>query len=285
MHILHSLSDLQSRCAHWRAESVITIGFVPTMGALHEGHMSLVHRAQRENTRCIVSIYVNPTQFNNPTDLASYPQKTEEDVRMLQAAGCDAVYFPQAAELYPQGMQAKQYDLGRLEELMEGGARPGHYQGVATVVESLLTHVQPTKAYFGLKDYQQVAVIRRMCTLLQLPVTIVACPTARAMSGLALSSRNALLSEAHGLAAPRIYQSLQWAALNRDGFPLSKLREAMLEKIQGTDGLLRVEYIAFGDPATLEPLDETCALPMNTPVQAFVVTQAGAARLIDNEAI
>ena len=285
MHLLHSLADLQSQYAHWRAESVVTIGFVPTMGALHEGHMSLVKRAQRENSHCIVSIYVNPTQFNNPTDLASYPQTTEEDVRLLEAAGCDAVYFPQAAELYPQGMQSKHYDLGRLEELMEGAARPGHYQGVATVVESLLAHVQPTKAYFGLKDYQQVAVIRRLCALLQLPVTLMACPTARAVDGLALSSRNALLSEAHRFVAPRIYQSLLWAASNRDRLPLSQVREAMLEKIQGTDGLLRVEYIAFGDPASLEPLDETCALPLGTPVQAFVVTQAGAARLIDNEAI
>ncbi len=188
-------------------EKVLT-GFVPTMGALHEGHVSLVERCRRECRRVVVSVFVNPTQFNDPADLRSYPRNLEADLKLLEAAGADFVYAPSVEDVYPEP-DTRQFDLGQTDKVMEGAHRPGHFNGVAQVVSRLFAIVQPDKAYFGEKDFQQIAVIRAMVRQLQIPVQIVPCPIVRGADGLALSSRNALLTAEHRAAAPQIYAAAE----------------------------------------------------------------------------
>ena len=195
-------------------EKVLT-GFVPTMGALHEGHVSLVERCRRECRRVVVSVFVNPTQFNDPADLRSYPRNLEADLKLLEAAGADFVYAPSVEDVYPEP-DTRQFDFGQTDKVMEGAHRPGHFNGVAQVVSRLFAIVQPDKAYFGEKDFQQIAVIRAMVRQLQIPVQIVPCPIVRGADGLALSSRNALLTAEHRAAAPQIYAALKAGGPDRE---------------------------------------------------------------------
>lgn len=184
-----------------------SIGFVPTMGALHAGHISLIERSKQENDITASSIFVNPTQFNNPEDLKKYPRTLEKDCEMLEAAGCDMVFAPSAEEMYPT-LPAMKFDFGSLETVMEGQFRPGHFNGVGIVVSKLFHIVKPNKAYFGLKDLQQVAVIRRMVNDLSFDLEIIPCPTLRENDGLAMSSRNVRLTPDGRKIAPQVYQSL-----------------------------------------------------------------------------
>ena len=184
------------------------IGFAPTMGALHLGHISLYEAAKKENDEVISSIFVNPTQFNNADDFEKYPQTLEDDLKLLENAGVDAVYVPKAIDIYPEGLKSKHYDFDGLDQEMEGKFRPGHFDGVGTVVEELLRQVQPHNAYFGEKDYQQLAIIKKMVKKTNLPVKIHGVPTLREQSGLALSSRNLRLDEKQRKEAVIIYETL-----------------------------------------------------------------------------
>ena len=186
------------------------IGFVPTMGALHAGHRSLVERARRENGTVVVSVFVNPTQFNDKNDLKHYPRTPEADARLLEEAGADFVLMPSVEEIYPQP-DSRQFDFGLIDKVMEGATRPGHFNGVAQVVSRLFDIVRPARAYFGEKDFQQIAVIKSMVAQLALPIEIVECAIIRGEDGLALSSRNTLLDAAHRAAAPHIYATLHAA--------------------------------------------------------------------------
>ena len=208
MKIVKTVGELHAALAAHKGE---TSGFVPTMGALHEGHLALVARARKECAVCVVSVFVNPTQFNDKNDLRNYPRTPEADAALLESAGVDIVFMPGVEDIYPEP-DTRQFDFGQIDKVMEGATRPGHFNGVAQVVSRLFDLVKPDRAYFGEKDFQQIAVIKAMVAQLGLTVAIVECPIVRGEDGLALSSRNALLDAEHRAAAPHIYASLKAAA-------------------------------------------------------------------------
>ncbi|GIT89789.1 pantothenate synthetase [Jannaschia pagri] len=209
MRICRTVAEMRAACAELRAEG--TLGLVPTMGALHAGHMALVGAAVAGCNRAVASVFVNPTQFENPDDLAKYPADTERDLEMLRAAGVAAVFLPEAAEIYPEGAETI-VETTRLANMLHGEVRPGHFRGVATVVTKLFSVVRPDRAYFGKKDYQQLHVVRQLAQDLLLGVEVVAVETVRDADGLALSSRNVRLTEAQRAAAPVLQATLQEAA-------------------------------------------------------------------------
>jgi pantoate--beta-alanine ligase len=255
----------------WRREGQ-SIGLVPTMGALHAGHMSLVERAGKENSRVVVSIFVNPLQFGPNEDLDRYPTSLERDLALLQQAGVGAVYQPSAAVMYPPGATTRVKVFG-IADALEGAARPGHFEGVATVVAKLFAAAEPDRAYFGQKDAQQVAVVKRLAQDLDTAVKIVACRTIRDADGLALSSRNAYLGPQERQSASCLSFALDRAAREyktgqRD---LKELRRGILEVLQA-EPLARVEYLELVDPDTFTP-------PGTLAVMAVWI---GKTRLIDN---
>ena len=252
------------------------IGFVPTMGALHEGHASLVRRCRAENDQVVVSIFVNPTQFNDPTDLKNYPRTLDADLAFLEKVGADWVYTPTVDDIYPEP-DTRQFDFGGLDQVMEGACRPGHFNGVGQVVSRLLTIVKPDVAYFGEKDFQQLAIIRYMVRQLQLPVRIEGCPIVREADGLALSSRNRLLTPEHRAAAPLIYQALKEGVAQAGKRPVEEVRHLIEQKIASSP-LLEVEYVNIVDNATLREITEWTSAPL----RVCVAVRAGAIRLIDN---
>jgi pantoate--beta-alanine ligase len=256
----------------------LKIGFVPTMGALHEGHLSLIRKALRENDCVVCSIFVNPTQFNDPKDLQKYPRMPEQDFNMLESAGCQYVFYPSVEEMYPQGARSKHYDLGRMEEVMEGAFRAGHFQGVATVVDQLFSLVQPDNSYFGEKDYQQLAIIRKMVALTGHSTSIIGCPTLRENDGLAMSSRNLLLTEAERKAAPLIYQGLTKAQHFIPHHSVAAVKDLITRFIEQSP-LLNVQYLEFVDTHTLEPVSEW---PAGADVQGCIAVLTSGPRLIDN---
>ena len=253
-----------------------TIGFVPTMGALHYGHISLVSSAMSQCDITIVSIFVNPTQFNNSDDLLKYPRTLEADVELLSTINCDAVFAPSVEEMYPKNRDSIQLDLGNLVNLMEGKFRPGHFDGVVDVVSRLFEIVKPTKAFFGLKDFQQVSVISFMTKKLNLPIEIIACPTLREDSGLAMSSRNMRLSELGKKDALHIYRSLSLAKELAPNFLPTEVKEKVINYFN--EGKLELEYLEIVNPTTLESLN-TEWVGGST---ACIVAYCGDVRLIDN---
>lgn len=256
-----------------------SVGFVPTMGALHAGHLSLVHRCVAENDVAVVSVFVNPTQFNNPQDLATYPRTEEEDARLLAEAGVTAVFMPSVEAIYPDGTERDhEFDLGSAAEVMEGKYRPGHFQGVAQVVSRLFRLVRPDRAYFGEKDFQQIAVIRNMVRSENIPVQIVACPIKRADDGLALSSRNALLTPEQRAAAPLIHRTLSESKAYALNHSLSQTREYVVNRLNDTPGF-RVEYYEIIDAETMEPVDDWAEARWTV---GCITVYCGAVRLIDN---
>jgi len=267
---------MQEQAIAWR-QAGDAIGFVPTMGALHAGHDSLVARARRENQRVIVSIFVNPAQFGPNEDFEAYPRPFEVDYARLDALGADAIFHPPVEQIYPPAFKTH-VDPGPLAEVLEGKSRPGHFAGVLTVVLKLFNLTQPKRAYFGQKDFQQVVLVRQLVRDLGLPIRIVACPTVREPDGLALSSRNAYLDPAQRAAAPAISRALDAAALSfgkGQAHPaeLESTARSALEKIPGST----IEYVAVVDPTTLR-----------TPARAIagsvlaVAVKLGSTRLIDN---
>lgn len=257
------------------------IGFVPTMGALHDGHISLVKEAKRSNSFVIVSIFVNPTQFNNPEDLKNYPKTPESDLAMLEAAGVDLLFLPEVTEIYTHGLsEGKSVDLGDLERVMEGAHRPGHFKGVVQVVARLFDIVQPDQAYFGEKDFQQLAVIRKMTHDLKYKIKIIGCETKREENGLAMSSRNLRLTAEERETAATIYKTLQFVKANwRTKGETAVLKEA-IEMINSKPPL-KVEYLEIADATTLQPIQD------NTKENArvFAAVFCGKVRLIDNISI
>jgi len=253
------------------------VGFVPSMGALHQGHMSLVKQARRENDLVICSIFVNPIQFNNPDDLAKYPRTPEADMAMLRDAGCDAVFAPSAREMYPEP-DTTIYDFGMLDKVMEGRYRPGHFNGVAIVVRRLLEITLPDVAYFGEKDFQQLAIIRKMVEMLSLPVRVISCPIVREPDGLALSSRNQRLLPEERAVAPLLYAALQKGADHYTNFTPVKLQQMIVADIEKSP-LFRVEYVEIVDMDTLMPISSwTDSEHLIICLAAFL----GHVRLIDN---
>ncbi len=254
-----------------------TWGFVPTMGYLHEGHLSLVRRARAENDHVAVSIFVNPTQFGPHEDYNRYPRDLERDLRLLEPLGVDLVFAPSVEEMYPPGFQTWVI-VEEVSRPLEGAARPGHFRGVATVVTKLFNIVQPDRAYFGQKDAQQAVVIRRMVQDLNIPVEIVVCPTVREPDGLAMSSRNTYLNPEERRAATVLFRALQAAKARyeqgeRDA---ERLREAMREVIQA-EPLARLDYVSVADPETLQELDR-----VEDRALLSLAVYIGKTRLIDN---
>ncbi|WP_448519733.1 pantoate--beta-alanine ligase [Rhodoflexus sp.] len=235
----------------WRnANRHLSVGFVPTMGALHRGHISLIEQAKAENPLVICSIFVNPTQFNNANDLKHYPRTLEQDIAMLTAAGCDAVFLPDEAEMYPTRPQM-QLNFGNLEQVMEGAHRPGHFNGVGLVVSKLFHMVQPDRAYFGQKDLQQFLIIKRLVNDLSFPVQLVCCPVIREEDGLAMSSRNMRLSTEARQYAPTLFRALVAAKerILQEESPDEVCAE-IVQKLNET-GVFSVEYLTLADTESL----------------------------------
>ena len=253
------------------------IGFAPTMGALHQGHLSLYKAAKKENDEVISSIFVNPTQFNNPDDFQKYPKTLEKDIELLEKAGVDAVYVPNVEEMYPDGLNSKKYDFDGLENEMEGKYRPGHFDGVGTIVEELFRQVQPHNAYFGEKDYQQLAIIKKMVEKSKLPVKIHGVPTLREEDGLAMSSRNVRLTETQRKEATIIYETLVKAKEWFNVISLEEIKQKVTDIFRNSN--FELEYFVIADEKTLK---ETDFFYKDKNYRAFIVAYAGDVRLIDN---
>ena len=253
------------------------IGFAPTMGALHQGHLSLYKAAKKENDEVISSIFVNPTQFNNPDDFQKYPKTLEKDIELLEKAGVDAVYIPNVEEMYPDGLNSKKYDFDGLENEMEGKYRPGHFDGVGTIVEELFRQVQPHNAYFGEKDYQQLAIIKKMVEKTKLPVKIHGVPTLREEDGLAMSSRNVRLTETQRKEATIIYETLtkvkEWFKV----ISLDEIKQRVTDIFRNSN--FELEYFVIADEETLK---EANTIDEDKEYRAFIVAYADTVRLIDN---
>ncbi|HJB85668.1 MAG TPA: pantoate--beta-alanine ligase [Candidatus Alistipes merdigallinarum] len=257
-----------------------TCGFVPTMGALHEGHLSLVDRCRKECDTVVVSVFVNPTQFNDPNDLKNYPRTAEADIALLEKAGADFAFMPSVEEIYPE-KDTRVFDFGLLDKVMEGPSRPGHFNGVAQVVSRLFDIVGCDIAYFGEKDFQQIAIIREMVRQLNYPIQIVPCPIVRNPDGLALSSRNLLLTPEHRKAAPLIYQTLSEEVNLHRAFPVEETKRRVIERINANP-LLHVEYFSIVNADTLQDINDWSEAEN---VRGCIVVHAGAVRLIDNIAM
>lgn len=266
--------------AEWSAEARARgqqVGFVPTMGALHEGHLDLVHRARKVCDVIVCSIFVNPLQFNNPEDLERYPRRLEEDRKLLESAGCHALFAPVKEALF-EGFVPFTYDLQGLDAHWEGPSRPGHFQGVVNVVERLFYHVRPDAAFFGEKDRQQLAIIQAVGENYRWPERIIACPTVRAADGLALSSRNLRLSDAERSRAVRINQALKAAEDKAFEVSVEATRDAALA-VLAAEPLITLDYFGIAHPDTLEPLSDWSGLDRAV---ALIAAQVGPVRLIDN---
>ena len=278
MILLKTATDLSHFLSTPKARNLQT-GFVPTMGALHEGHLSLVEHSKRNNNITVASIFVNPTQFNDPKDFTHYPVTLEKDIYLLEKAGCDLLFLPSVQVIYPSGMQlTRPYDLGYLETLLEGKYRPGHFQGVCQVVHRLLELVQPTNLYLGQKDYQQCMVIRQLIHITALPVELQIVPTRRELSGLAMSSRNLRLSEKEKEEAAVIYQQLlKIQAGLRPGKLDNLVTEATAALLAA--GFDKIDYVSIADAASLRPVT---AWDGQSKLVAQVAAFIGGVRLIDN---
>ncbi len=274
MKILETVSQLK---AELEAYKTSTIGFVPTMGALHSGHASLVDRARKECQIVVASVFVNPTQFNDKGDLTTYPRTPEADAALLEERGVDYIFMPSVDEVYPTSDE-RVFDFGSIDKVMEGASRPGHFNGVAQVVSRLFDIVEPNKAYFGEKDFQQIAIIRAMVDQLGYGVEIIDCPIIRDADGLALSSRNTLLSPEHRAAAPEIHKALCGGVeLSKSATP-AEVITSVVETIN-SNPLLDVVYFKIVDSLSLQDVEKWSDAQA---VQGCVTVQAGAVRLIDN---
>jgi pantoate--beta-alanine ligase len=281
MKILETPPAMQAHVEQWRAAGE-TIGFVPTMGALHAGHLSLVQKARAENSKVVVSIFVNPTQFRPGEDLQKYPRPFERDCELLRDENCDAVFAPDEGAMYA-GSTPVFVEVEGVSARWEGAARPGHFRGVTTIVAKLLNCVRAHRAYFGEKDFQQLKIIEAMARALFFETQIVPCPTVREADGLALSSRNVYLSKSQRAAAPAIYRALRAAqVLAKNGERDSGKIESAMQEVLATEPILQPEYSAIVDSETLEPLQQIIE---KKPARALIAARAGSTRLIDNATI
>lgn len=278
MEIFHEIAPLKAFLRQIRSEGK-ACGLVPTMGALHGGHISLLNRSKNENSVTVCSIYVNPTQFNNPADLRNYPRNHEKDYELLQKVGCDVVFSPSDAEMYPDKPVIK-FEFGPLDDVMEGYYRPGHFSGVALVVAKLLNIVQPDRAYFGQKDWQQATIISRLVEELQIPSEIRTAPTIREPDGLAMSSRNMRLQPSQRPLATIFYEVLTYAknAILKEGMPFSHVLQRAREMFD-RDSQLRLEYLEMVDSKNLNAI--TNVSEAERPILC-IAGYVGEVRLIDN---
>lgn len=276
MKVFNFIVDIQ-RFVEEKHNLGLKIGFVPTMGALHDGHLSLINRAKKENDIVVCSVFVNPIQFNNPADLEKYPRTPERDIEKLQNAGCDAVLMPSVDEMYPEKVE-EHYDFGDLERVMEGACRPGHFNGVAIVVRRLFEIVNPDKAYFGEKDFQQLAIIKKMVSDLNMGLEIVPCSIVRENDGLAMSSRNVRLNVEERAIAPQIFATLKDAISKKDSMCPAEMKKYAIAKYSEIKEF-DVEYVQITDEINLKSIDNWNECEH---ARIFVALQLGPVRLIDN---
>lgn len=274
--VFEHIDTLQKHLSSVSAEGG-SIGFVPTMGALHKGHLSLIRESGKENDVTVCSIFVNPTQFNDSNDLRNYPRDFVADLNMLKKENCDVVFHPSVEEMYPEPLNEK-FNFGLLENVMEGEHRPGHFDGVATVVKRLFEIVKPNKAYFGLKDYQQLVIIHQMTKDYNLPIEIVPCEIVREKNGLAMSSRNQLLSDADKTKARLLYQTLKYVKVKSGFETITEIQQYVENQFLKTRNI-KLEYFEIVDMYSLKPL-KTWAESAN--VVACIAAYVGKVRLIDN---
>lgn len=274
MIVVETIKDLKQELAKYNSKN---IGFVPTMGALHSGHISLVERCVKENDVCVVSVFVNPTQFNDKADLERYPRTEEADKKLLEAAGCDIVFMPGVEEMYPEE-DTRVFNFGSIETVMEGKYRPGHFNGVAQIVSKLFDAVEPTRSYFGEKDFQQVAIIRDMVRQLNLPVEIIACPIIREESGLARSSRNELLSAEERKKAALISQVLSKSVNFAKEMSVDEVKNWVCEQFTH-DEVFRMDYYDIVDGNSLQSVS---SWEESDYIVGCIAVYCGKIRLIDN---
>jgi len=269
-------SELKSYLNGIRKDKIVSL--VPTMGCLHEGHLSLIQKAQQSSDIVVCSIFINPTQFNNFSDLEKYPKTIDRDINILIEKKCTILYLPEASDLYQENEKVKQFDFDGLDNFMEGEGRKGHFNGVATIVEKLFRIISPKKAFFGEKDLQQLQIIRYMSKQLQIPIEIIGVPTFREKSGLAMSSRNKLLSKADLQKATLIYQTLKFIKENADNFTVDELKKLAIEKISNQTDLY-LEYLEIVSLKKLQPISEFRTENENA---ACIASSISSVRLIDN---
>jgi pantoate--beta-alanine ligase len=274
MQVLRTIAE----CSRWRAVATPSVGFVPTMGYLHDGHLSLVRRARSENDSVVVSIFVNPTQFGPHEDFQRYPRDLNRDLGLLDTAQVDAVFTPAVDEMYPAGASTM-VEVEALSSILEGASRPGHFRGVATIVCKLFHLVHPDRAYFGEKDYQQLQVIQHMVRDLRMPVKVIGCPTIREPDGLAMSSRNVYLSPPERQAAAALSRALSQAKrLSKDDVWEASRLQAEVQKMLDKEPLIRADYVAIVHPQTLQPVDTV----VTEEAVLCLAVWIGRTRLIDN---
>jgi pantoate--beta-alanine ligase len=277
MIIVKKITDVQQLLAKDNAKQKST-GFVPTMGALHDGHISLIKAAKKETDVVVCSIFVNPTQFNDPKDFEKYPVTIESDIYLLEKAGCDVLFLPAVAEMYPEGFQTSpHFELGFIETILEGEFRPGHFQGVCQVVYRLLEIITPDKLFLGQKDFQQCMVIRKMAATFFPGLDIIICPTQRESSGLAMSSRNKRLSDADKITATAIFETMQYVKNNIQPGNLNLLQQKAVRQLTAKG--FRVDYVAIADAFTLR-LQESW--DGKEQIVVLVAAFLNEVRLIDN---
>jgi pantoate--beta-alanine ligase len=284
MHFIKTIEQMQALSRKLRAQGK-TIGLVPTMGALHKGHLSLVKRSKKENNATIISIFVNPAQFGPKEDFKKYPKDLKNDLKKLSGMRADAVFIPDSREMYPDGIRQTavrffaSINVGPIGEILCGASRPGHFNGVATVVAKLFNIVMPDRAYFGQKDFQQTVIIKRLVKDLNFDIDIVVCPTLREADGLAMSSRNSYLSDKQRKAATVLYKALKHGQglIRKDN--AEKVRKEIRALIK-SEPLVKIEYIEIVDPQTLEKIKK-----IKTPAVVCLAVKIGPTRLIDNAII
>jgi pantoate--beta-alanine ligase len=277
--IVRTIAELDKAFAPFRGKSK-TIGFVPTMGALHEGHISLIDMAKIENHVAVCSIFVNPIQFNDPKDLERYPRPLKEDEQLLKKANCDVLFIPSVQEMYPKGdYSVLQEDFGNLDKVMEGKARPGHFAGMITIVSKLFNAVRPNNAYFGSKDFQQMTLVKYFVKKHNLPINVIGCPIIREEDGLAMSSRNRLLSAEERKYAALIPQTMAKVKEMWGSKTVEEIRQFVANTFTA-DGHLRLDYFEISYADNLLPVTEP--VQKNSPIVACIAAFDGNIRLIDN---
>lgn len=277
INVCFTANSLKNELAVASGNGTFELGFVPTMGALHSGHLDLVKRASAENSLVVVSIFVNPTQFNNQEDLQKYPRTLENDLKVLEDISNCIVFVPDVAEIYPENDSFQGMDLQGMDTILEGKFRPGHFQGVVHVVHNFFRLIQPTRAYFGQKDFQQLAIIKKMTEVFTFPIQIVACETVRDDSGLAKSSRNIRLSDFEKIDALIIFETLNFMKVNRLDYNSPKeLKDAAISFFK--KGKLELEYLEISESTSLKILEENWSEKTTASIAAY----CGEVRLIDN---
>jgi len=272
-----NIDALEKALTEWKSIG-FSVGFVPTMGALHQGHLSLIERAISENDKVVCSIFINPTQFNNQDDLVSYPIQIDKDLALLRKMNCDLVFTPEIKDMYPQGNEIQQFELNGLDVLMEGAHRPGHFDGVCTIVNKLFNLIKPKNAYFGQKDFQQLAIIRQLNKTQKFKINIVGCPIIRDENGLAMSSRNMLLNKKERLIAAKIYHILTSAKAQFFTNNIENVKSFVKKELNNVS-VFSTDYVEIVHAQTLQPLNDG---EKKEPAVLCVAVFLGSIRLIDN---